>query len=90
MFRLSSISAAQPCPDMAEALRLDLKGLNCPLPVLKTDKALGRLAPGDLLIVEATDPMSAIDIPHFCREQGHRLMDQEKNGPILRFTIARR
>lgn len=74
---------------MAEALRLDLKGLNCPLPVLKTGKALGRLAPGELLIVEATDPMSAIDIPHFCNEQGHRLVEQEKDGLVLRFTIAR-
>jgi len=72
-----------------EALRLDLKGLNCPLPVLKTGKALRSLASGDLLIVEATDPMSAIDIPHFCLEQGHRLVSQEKDGSILRFTIAR-
>jgi len=74
---------------MAEALRLDLKGLNCPLPVLRTGKALRGLAPGDLLVVEATDPMAAIDIPHYCREQGHRLVGEEKDGSILRFTIAR-
>lgn len=75
---------------MVEALRLDLKGLNCPLPVLKTGKALRGLAPGDILIVEATDPMAAIDIPHFCHEQGHQLVGTEKDGSILRFTIARR
>ncbi len=74
---------------MAEPLRLDLRGLNCPLPVLKAGKALRGMAPGDLLIVEATDPMAAIDIPHFCREQGHRLVTEEKDGSVLRFVIAR-
>ncbi|PKR88001.1 response regulator SirA [Pleomorphomonas diazotrophica] len=74
---------------MAEASLLDLKGLNCPLPVLRTGKALRALAAGDLLIVEATDPMAAIDIPHFCREQGHRLVEEKKEGAVLRFIIAR-
>ena len=74
---------------MTQPLHLDLKGLNCPLPVLRTDKALRALLPGDLLIVEATDPMAAIDIPHFCREQNHRLVGTEKEGSVLRFTIAK-
>lgn len=74
---------------MASAPVLDLKGLNCPLPVLKTGKALRAMEPGALLVVEATDPMAAIDIPHFCREQGHRLVDEIKEGTVLRFTIAR-
>ena len=73
----------------AEPRRLDLRGLNCPLPVLKTGKALLGLAPDDLLIVEATDPMAAIDIPHFCRQKGHRLVDQTTEGAVLRFIIAR-
>lgn len=89
MFAPSSISAAPPSPDMTEPQRLDLKGLNCPLPVLKTGKALYALAPGDVLIVEATDPMAAIDIPHFCRQKGHRLVGEEKDGSVLRFTIAK-
>lgn len=74
---------------MAQTVRLDLKGLNCPLPVLKTSKALRRLAVGDLLIVEATDPLAAIDIPHFCREQGHQVLGAEKDGTTLRFTIGK-
>lgn len=74
---------------MVEPLRLDLKGLNCPLPVLKTGKALRTLAAGDTLIVEATDPMAAIDIPHFCREEGHLLAREEKEEGVLRFTIIR-
>ncbi|WP_370676408.1 sulfurtransferase TusA family protein [Pleomorphomonas sp. PLEO] len=74
---------------MDAPLYLDLKGLNCPLPALRTAKALRALASGSLVIVEATDPMAAIDIPHVCREQGHQLVATEKDGPILRFTIAR-
>ena len=73
----------------AEPLRLDLRGLNCPLPALRAGKALLALTPGDLLVVEATDPMAAIDIPHLCRQQGHRLVDQTTEGAVLRFTIAR-
>ena len=72
-----------------EPQRLDLRGLNCPLPALKAGKALLALTPGDLLVVEATDPMAAIDIPHLCRQQGHRLVDQTTEGAVLRFTIAR-
>jgi tRNA 2-thiouridine synthesizing protein A len=74
---------------MADQVHLDLKGLNCPLPVLKTGKALRHLEPDGILIVEATDPMAAIDIPHFCREQGHQLIAMDKDGEILRFTIAK-
>ena len=50
---------------------LDLKGLKCPLPVLKTRKALTRLSSGEQLTVLTTDPMAEIDIPHFCAEAGH-------------------
>ncbi len=67
---------------------LDLKGLNCPLPVLKTAKALTSLASGARLVVEATDPMSAIDIPHFCRQKGHTLLSVER-GEVFRFTIEK-
>lgn len=74
---------------MTSPLRLDLKGLNCPMPVLRTAKTLRTLAAGEILLVEATDPMAAIDLPHFCREQGHRLLAQEKDGSVLRFTIAK-
>jgi tRNA 2-thiouridine synthesizing protein A len=49
---------------------LDLRGLKCPLPVLKTRKVLTRLAPGELLLVSCTDPMAAIDLPNLARETG--------------------
>jgi len=68
---------------------LDLRDLLCPLPVLKARKRLLQMKAGDLLRVEATDPMAAIDIPHFCNEQGHALLEQDRDGGIYRFTIRR-
>ena len=50
--------------------RLDLKGLKCPLPALRTEKLLNRLGCGDLAVVECTDPLAQIDIPHLAREMG--------------------
>jgi tRNA 2-thiouridine synthesizing protein A len=69
---------------------LDLSGLLCPLPVLKARKRLEAMPAGAILKVIATDPMSAIDMPHFCNEQGHTLLDQAKDGEALIFRIRRR
>ena len=69
---------------------LDLSGLLCPLPVLKARKRLEAMAPGDILKVIATDPMSAIDMPHFCNQQGHALLDQSREGEAFIFRIRRR
>ncbi len=49
--------------DAPDAIIHDLRGLNCPLPALRTLKALRAIAPGATLIVECTDPMAAIDVP---------------------------
>ncbi len=67
--------------------RLDLKGLKCPLPVLRTRKALRRLCPGDLLIVECTDPLAPIDIPHLAREMGGAVEHISENAGIHVFHI---
>ncbi len=53
--------------------KLDLTGLKCPLPALRTRKALQALRPGDLLEVRCTDPMAAIDIPHLTLQTGDRI-----------------
>lgn len=71
-------------------ITLDLSGLLCPLPVLKARKRLNAMASGAVLVVIATDPMAAIDIPHFCNEQGHRLESQSTDGNILTFRIKRK
>jgi tRNA 2-thiouridine synthesizing protein A len=69
--------------------RLDLSGLKCPLPALKTRKALKRLSPGDRLIVTCTDPMAAVDIPNLLRETGDALEGQQGAGGALVFAIRR-
>lgn len=74
---------------MAET-RLDLRGLKCPLPALKTRKALTRLAPNDLLTVECTDPLAEIDIPHLVNETGHALESAGRDGELLVFRIRKR
>jgi tRNA 2-thiouridine synthesizing protein A len=74
------VSAAEP---------LDLSGLKCPLPALKTRKALQRLGPGERLTVICTDPLAAIDIPNLVRETGDTLEEQRSEGPKLIFGIRR-
>lgn len=73
---------------MAE-IKLDLSGLKCPLPALKTRKALQPLAPGDRLIVTCTDPLAAIDIPHLLGETGDTLEAQTVAGDALTFRILK-
>ena len=75
--------------DPDHALQLDLRGLKCPLPVLKTRKAMTALAAGSIVSVETTDPLAAIDIPHFCNEDGHMLVSQEKTEAGHRFIIRK-
>lgn len=53
----------------------DLKGLKCPLPVLKTRRRLTTMQSGEELTIETTDPMAVIDVPHFCNEDGHQLLE---------------
>jgi tRNA 2-thiouridine synthesizing protein A len=67
----------------------DLRGLNCPMPVLKTRKRLSGMKPGERLIIETTDTLAVIDIPHFCQENGHRLVATEAVAGGHRFTIQR-
>jgi tRNA 2-thiouridine synthesizing protein A len=73
---------------MAETI-LDLSGLKCPLPALKTRKALTRLQPGDELVVECTDPLSSIDIPNLLRETGDQLLDNEQTDGRFVFRIRK-
>ena len=54
---------------------LDALGLLCPLPVLKVQKRLKELVPGQVLRLQADDPAARLDVPHFCNEHGHRLVE---------------
>jgi tRNA 2-thiouridine synthesizing protein A len=69
------------------ARELDLSGLKCPLPVLRSRKVLKSMGPGDELCVISTDPLSVIDIPHMVAQEGHRVTDTKKDGERFRFTI---
>jgi tRNA 2-thiouridine synthesizing protein A len=73
---------------MAETT-LNLRGLKCPLPALRTRKALTKLAPGDILVVECTDPLSEIDIPNLTRETGDALEATEKSDSVIAFRIRK-
>jgi tRNA 2-thiouridine synthesizing protein A len=66
--------------------KLDLSGLKCPLPALKTRKVLRSLAPGDRLEVRCTDPLAVIDIPHLVGVTGDRLeaIERAKNHILFR------
>jgi tRNA 2-thiouridine synthesizing protein A len=72
------------CPSIGAMsdLTLDLRGLRCPLPALKTRKALTRLAPGEALVVECTDPLATIDIPNLVSQTGD-ILEEARNAPDL-------
>ena len=63
--------------------RLDLTGLKCPLPALKTRKALKSVTPGDFLEVHCTDPLSVIDIPNLIRETGDKVEITARDEKIV-------
>lgn len=69
---------------------LDLRGLRCPQPVLRAKKALRGLAAGEALVLECTDPLTAIDVPHFCHQTGNTLRAQEHKDGLYVFTIVKR
>lgn len=75
--------------ERSDVTELDLSGLKCPLPVLRTRKALRGLLPGATLAVLSTDPLAAIDIPHLVRSEGDSLLVQERRDGAIRFVIRR-
>lgn len=68
---------------------LDLRGLKCPLPALKTARTLGTLVAGDRLVVACTDPMSAIDVPHLLHGTGDRLEAVSEREGVITFRIVK-
>ena len=67
---------------------LDCRGLRCPLPVLKMEKAMARLGPAASLVVLATDPMAKIDIPLYCLQHGHACAVTTEDD-VFRFAIIK-
>jgi tRNA 2-thiouridine synthesizing protein A len=68
---------------------LDVKGLNCPLPILKAKKALKDMPAGATLQVLATDPGAVKDFEAFCRATGNELLEATVEGKVYNFVIKR-
>jgi len=68
---------------------IDLRGLKCPLPALMARKALAAMQPGATVWILASDPLSVVDIPHMCTEEGHILIESQKASDHNRFLIRR-
>lgn len=69
--------------------KLDLTGLKCPLPALKTRNALKSLRPGERLEVQCTDPLAIIDIPNLLNEIGDSLESTQRDGDRIVFVIEK-
>jgi len=68
---------------------LDVRGLNCPLPILRAKKALGELATGQVLKVMATDPGSVKDFQAFCKQTGNELLSHSEGSEFTFFMKKR-
>ncbi len=75
---------------MDEATLLDVKGLQCPMPLLKAKKALNELAPGSLLRVQATDPGSVRDFEVFSRQSGHELLESVEEDGTFSYLLRKK
>jgi tRNA 2-thiouridine synthesizing protein A len=69
---------------------LDLRGLRCPIPVLRAKKAMRNVSIGGVLVLECTDPLTVIDVPHFVNQTGHELSSQERHDELYVFRIVKR
>lgn len=72
------------------SIKLDLSGLNCPLPILKTKKMLGNLESGQLIYVTSTDSGSYNDFKYFCEHTGHQLISREERDLKYYFLIKKK
>ena len=71
-------------------VRVDARGLSCPMPIVRAAQAVKPLASGTIVEVLATDPGSQRDFVAWCRSTGHELVDRTTEGPVHRFVIRRK
>lgn len=69
---------------------LDVKGLLCPLPVIKAKQVIQEIALGGILEILATDPAADSDITAWTKRAGHELLNMDKQGEVLIFHVKRR
>lgn len=76
---------------MSEEVRiLDVKGLNCPMPLLKAKKALNEMSAAEFLRVIATDPGSVRDFEVFARQSGHALIEAEQDDGVYSYLLQKK
>ena len=68
---------------------LDATGLLCPLPVLKLRKRLKSLTVGDQVVMRADDPAAIIDVPHYCSESGHELVEMREEDGVQIYLVRK-
>jgi tRNA 2-thiouridine synthesizing protein A len=69
---------------------VDARGLNCPLPILRTKKALNDMNSGQVLRILATDPASVRDFQAFSKQTGNELLQHEEHDGVFSFLLRRR
>ncbi|MBN9454625.1 MAG: sulfurtransferase TusA family protein [Bosea sp.] len=83
------MTTTAPAGATIDTIPLDLRGLKCPLPVLRVRKALIAARAGSIIIVHCTDPMAAIDLPNLARETGSAIERQGDMDGALVFHIRK-
>ena len=68
---------------------MDLKGMPCPMPVVKISKGIKEVAIGEVIEAHTTDPGSLTDIPAWGRTTGHEVIESAQDGELIRFLIRR-
>jgi tRNA 2-thiouridine synthesizing protein A len=68
---------------------LDVRGMRCPIPVLKARKHIGDVALGETLTLLATDPMAPLDLRHFCQEAGQEFVSETIEDGTFRLVVRR-
>ena len=83
------MSQTQPDLQLTIDESLDARGLNCPLPILKTKVILNKMLPGKIIYVQATDPHSVIDFEAYCARTNHELLKINEQDGLFEFYIKR-
>lgn len=66
---------------------LDCRGLSCPMPLLKTKKAVGKMQSGQIIEILGTDPGTKNDLPGFAKKAGHEYLGEKEDDGFTRFYI---
>lgn len=75
--------------DVTPDVTLDLKGLSCPMPLIKMKKELKGMKAGQVLLAIGTDPGTKNDLPGMCKKEGHELVGIDEEGGTFKYYIRK-